>query len=157
MRSPHIFTRRSRVRPKEILITSAKRLFQQHRSKLKSLTNARMSAFTGCGHAVAYALGGFVPKTAVSNCSKPHSYSITSSAMASSIGGISGPSAPARSCDDHQFQFDGLHHEHVIGPVPFTRPALGARHERHRTLCQLVHVNVSIRLDVVFARDRTPQ
>src|ERR1700730_6912613 len=28
---PHIFTRKSRVRPKEILITSAKRLFQQHR------------------------------------------------------------------------------------------------------------------------------
>jgi hypothetical protein len=25
------------------------------------LTNARMSASTGCGHAVAYALGGFVP------------------------------------------------------------------------------------------------
>jgi hypothetical protein len=30
---PHIFTRKSRVQPKEILITSAKRLFQQHRSK----------------------------------------------------------------------------------------------------------------------------
>jgi hypothetical protein len=29
---PHIFTRKSRVQPKEILITSAKRLFQQHRS-----------------------------------------------------------------------------------------------------------------------------
>src|SRR5690348_5620008 len=29
---PHIFTRKSRVRPKEILITSAKRLFQQYRS-----------------------------------------------------------------------------------------------------------------------------
>src|SRR5260370_36068586 len=28
---PHIFTRKSRVQPKEILITSAKRLFQQHR------------------------------------------------------------------------------------------------------------------------------
>src|SRR4029077_17725423 len=30
---PHIFTRKSRVQPKEILIASAKRLFQQHRSK----------------------------------------------------------------------------------------------------------------------------
>jgi hypothetical protein len=28
---PHIVTRKSRVQPKEILITSAKRLFQQHR------------------------------------------------------------------------------------------------------------------------------
>jgi hypothetical protein len=30
---PHIFTRKSRVQPKEILIISAKRLFQQYRSK----------------------------------------------------------------------------------------------------------------------------
>jgi hypothetical protein len=29
---PHIFTRKSRVQPKEILISNAKRLFQQHRS-----------------------------------------------------------------------------------------------------------------------------
>jgi hypothetical protein len=29
---PQIFTRKSRVQPKEILMTSAKRLFQQHRS-----------------------------------------------------------------------------------------------------------------------------
>ena len=31
--APHIFTRKSRVGPKEILILSAKRLFQQYRSK----------------------------------------------------------------------------------------------------------------------------
>jgi hypothetical protein len=30
-------------------------------SKPEYLTNARMSASTGCGHAVAYALGSFVP------------------------------------------------------------------------------------------------
>jgi hypothetical protein len=38
-------------------------------SKPEYLTNARMSASTGCGHAVAYALGGFVPIPAVSRCS----------------------------------------------------------------------------------------
>src|ERR1700731_1130113 len=32
MRVPHIFTLKLRVQPREILITSAKRLFQQHRS-----------------------------------------------------------------------------------------------------------------------------
>src|ERR1700738_139799 len=40
---PHIFTRKSRVQPKEILITSAKRLLQQN-----------------------------LPKAVVSNCSKQH-------------------------------------------------------------------------------------
>src|SRR5262245_39291174 len=34
---PHIFARESCVRPREILITSAKRLFQQHRSKPERL------------------------------------------------------------------------------------------------------------------------
>jgi hypothetical protein len=42
-------------------------------SKPECLPNARMSASAGCGHAVAYALGGFVPKAAVSTCSKKHS------------------------------------------------------------------------------------
>jgi hypothetical protein len=35
---PHIFTRKSRVQPKEILITSAKRLLQQNRSVSNVLT-----------------------------------------------------------------------------------------------------------------------
>src|SRR5262245_39622930 len=34
---PQIFTRKSRVQPKEILITSAKRLLQQHRSQPEKL------------------------------------------------------------------------------------------------------------------------
>ena len=41
---PHIFTRKSRVQPKEILITSAKRLLQQNRHKAVQANSAVMSA-----------------------------------------------------------------------------------------------------------------
>jgi hypothetical protein len=44
---PHIFTRISRVQQKEILITSAKRLFQQHRSKREAAPFWLMSALAG--------------------------------------------------------------------------------------------------------------
>jgi hypothetical protein len=41
---PHIFTRNSRLRSGEFLITSAKRLFQRHRSKAPIASLARPSA-----------------------------------------------------------------------------------------------------------------
>jgi hypothetical protein len=62
---PHIFTRKSRVQPKEILITSAKRLFQQHRSKPEPIVNARTSAFASCGQTVALAMGRPVPEAVI--------------------------------------------------------------------------------------------
>src|ERR1700738_3229652 len=58
---PHILTRNSRPRSGEFLITSAKRLFQQHRSKPEYLPNARMSASTSCGQAAPFALFCHVP------------------------------------------------------------------------------------------------
>ena len=61
---PHIFTRKSRLRPKEILITSAKRLLQQN-----------------------------LPGADASRCSKESPYSITSSAATSNPGGTVTPSA----------------------------------------------------------------
>jgi hypothetical protein len=63
---PHIFTWKSPVQPKEILIASAKRLLQQN-----------------------------LPQAAVSNRSKQQCYSITSSAVASSVVGMERPSALA--------------------------------------------------------------
>jgi hypothetical protein len=47
---PHVFIRESHQRPRKILISGGKRLFQQHRSKPESLTSARMSASASCGH-----------------------------------------------------------------------------------------------------------
>jgi hypothetical protein len=60
---PHIFTRKSRVQPKEFLISSAKRLLQQN-----------------------------LPGGDLSRCSKFVAYSITSSAVASRVGGTVRPS-----------------------------------------------------------------
>src|SRR6476659_7499566 len=60
---PHIFTRNSRVQPKEILMTSAKRLLQQN-----------------------------LPGGDLSRCSKFVAYSITSLAVASRVGGTVRPS-----------------------------------------------------------------
>jgi hypothetical protein len=54
-----------------------------------------MSASTGCGHAVLFGYAREVPKAAVS---RP--YSITSSARASSVAGMSRPSTP------HSLQVD---------------------------------------------------
>src|ERR1700737_4211636 len=51
---PHIFTRNSRVQPKEILITSAKRLLQQNRHIAAQSRCSGMSAAGGVsGHASA--------------------------------------------------------------------------------------------------------
>src|ERR1700738_3379564 len=44
---PHIFTRKSRVQPKEILITSAKRLLQQNRHKAAVRCRAHNSVANG--------------------------------------------------------------------------------------------------------------
>jgi hypothetical protein len=52
-----MFTRKSRVQPKEILITNAKGLFQQHRSKPEALFDARISASASYGHACHTGLG----------------------------------------------------------------------------------------------------
>ena len=44
-------------------------LFQQHRSSAECLPNGRMSAYSS-GHTNAHALSSYVPKAAVSECSK---------------------------------------------------------------------------------------
>jgi hypothetical protein len=90
----HIFTRKSRAQPKEILITSAKRLFQQHRSKLDCYPDTVTSPPTSYGHAPASVEDRGVPLPVASRCSK-RSYSITSSARASTVAGRSRPSALA--------------------------------------------------------------
>jgi len=68
MRSPHIFTRKSRVQPKEILITSAKRLLQQYLPAADSCSAAINRLFdhlvsrdeqTGRRHGQAECLRGF--------------------------------------------------------------------------------------------------
>jgi hypothetical protein len=46
---PHIFTRKSRLRPKEFLISSAKRLLQQNRQQADSRGAARPHTFRGAG------------------------------------------------------------------------------------------------------------
>ena len=48
---PHIFTRKSRVQPKEILIASAKRLLQQNRHEAVQANTAGMSGAGGSGNA----------------------------------------------------------------------------------------------------------
>ena len=53
------------------------------------------SAFASCGRAVAHVRGSHVPLPAVSRRSNAAPYTITSSAMASSVDGISRPSALA--------------------------------------------------------------
>jgi hypothetical protein len=58
---PHIFTRKSRVQPKEILITSAKRLLQQNRHKAAQPNSAGMSAAGGSGNAGVEEGFGFCP------------------------------------------------------------------------------------------------
>jgi hypothetical protein len=54
-----------------------------------------MSTFADYGQAVPHALGSYVPRGDLSKCSKHRSYSTTSSAIASSVGGTVMPSALA--------------------------------------------------------------
>jgi hypothetical protein len=62
-------------------------------SKPEPLFDARISAYAGCGHAVAFARGRFVPFPVVSRCSKKchtmhaSTYSMTSSARLISVDG----------------------------------------------------------------------
>jgi hypothetical protein len=66
-------------------------------SKAESLRNGRMSAFaSSSGHTSARAFSSFVPIAVVSRCSKEsQTYSMTSSARASSVSGTVRPSALA--------------------------------------------------------------
>ena len=68
-------------------------------SKPEPLVNARMSAFTSCGHACRMAWAALCHFQTLSWCSNTSGqrpdYSITSSARASSIGGTSMPIALA--------------------------------------------------------------
>src|SRR6516165_4963607 len=76
------------LQPKEILIPSAKRLFQQHRSKREAAFFWIMSASAGSGHSGRQANAREVPQTDILHCGKKCRYSITSSASARAVGGI---------------------------------------------------------------------